>query len=58
MQPKVVYYNVSEAPGILLPFVSTFCDIYFFYNLMYNTGHYVQSMPKSVSIKKLTSYLH
>ena len=25
---------------------------------MYNTGHYVQSMPKSVSIQKLASYLH
>ena len=25
---------------------------------MYNTGHYVQSMPKSVSIQKLPSYLH
>ena len=24
---------------------------------MYNTGHYVQSMPKSVSIQKLASYL-
>ena len=24
---------------------------------MYNTGHYVQSMPKSVSIPKLASYL-
>ena len=53
-----MYYTVSEVPGILLLFVSTFCDIYFFYNLMYNTGHYVQSMPKSVSIQKLPSYLH
>ena len=26
--------------------------------LMYNTGHHVQSMPKSVSIQKLASYLH
>ena len=25
---------------------------------MYNTGHYVQSMPESVSIQKLASYLH
>ena len=25
---------------------------------MYNTGHYVQSMPKSVSIQKVASYLH
>ena len=45
-----MYYNVSEVPGILLIFVSTFYDIYFLYNLMCNTGH-VQSMPKSVSIK-------
>ena len=53
-----MYYNVSEVPGILLLFVSSFCDIEFFYNLMYNTGHYVQLMPKSVSIRKLASYLH
>ena len=58
MYQKVMYYNVSEVPGILLLFVSTFCDIYFFHNLMYNTGHFVQSMPKSVSIQKLASYLH
>ena len=25
---------------------------------MYNTGHYVQSMSKSVSIQKIASYLH
>ena len=53
-----MYFNVSEVPGILLLFVSTFCDILFFYNLMYNTGHYVQFMPKYVSIQKLASYLH
>ena len=53
-----MYYNFSEVPGILLLFVATFCAIYFFYNLMYNTGHYVQSMPKSVKIQKLASYLH
>ena len=57
-----MYYNVSEVPGILLLFVSTFYDIYFFYNLMYNTvyntDHYVQSMPKSVIIQELSSYLH
>ena len=53
-----MYYNVSEVPGILLLFVSTFCNIWFFYNLMYNTAYYVQSMPKSVSIQKLASYLH
>ena len=53
-----MYYSVSEVPGILLLFVSTFCDIKFFYNFVYNTGHYVQSMPKSVSIQKLASYLY
>ena len=47
-----MYCNVSKVPGILLLFVSTYCDILFFYNLMHNTGHFVQSMPKSVSIKK------
>ena len=53
-----MYCNVSEVPGILLLFVSTFCDILVFYNLMYNTGHYVQPMPKSVIIQKCVSYLH
>ena len=38
-----MYYNVS----------STLC-----FNILYNTGHYVQSMTKSVSIQKLPSYLH
>ena len=53
-----MYYNVSEVPGILLLFVSTFCDILFFDNLMYNAGHFVQSMPTSVIIQNLASYFH
>ena len=52
-----MYYNVSEVPWILLLFVLTFCDIFFFSTLMYNTGHCVQSIPESVSIPKISLLL-